>query len=48
MNEFSHMLVGTKVHANNVGVAYMIGTFSQCARYALAHGLRASTRIIEA
>jgi hypothetical protein len=47
MNRFSHTLVSTQpAYANGIGIAYMIGTYSECARYALSHGLRASTKII--
>ena len=45
---FDYMLVSkTAVYCNGVGIAYCIGTYAYCARYALAHGIRATTKIIK-
>lgn len=48
-DQFSHMLVSkAAVYCNGIGIAYCIGTYAYCARYALQHGIRATTMIIEA
>jgi hypothetical protein len=42
MNEFPYALVTLDGSS-----AYCIGTYAYCARYALAHGIRATTIIVE-
>ena len=48
-DQFTHMLVSKgPTYCNGIGTAYCIGTYAYCARYALQHGIRAITVIIEA
>ncbi len=43
---FTHALISNDPKAF-MQKGYMIGTWAQCARYALANGLRTTTKIID-
>lgn len=44
---FTHILVSKPDAKVFMGTGYCIGTWAHCARYALQHGIRTTTSIIE-